>query len=156
MRRFRMSIVGGGLLALILVGLVAWGRRGTTPPAAAPTIAEQNALASYRQATLNRELAEYAIKEYREGILTPTATGAGTALEQAEPSRDRLRWATPGDLPRREMPTLRWKADRAAGDPPPQPSPGRGLQSLQDDLLRARADEAVKQALYERERAQRG
>ena len=91
MPRLRFTI-GGLMVAVLVASLVLWRvsvRLG---------LAQRQAQASYQQAKLVREVAEYALKEYQEGVyLQDKATCLGQiALAEAnlERARDRLEWST--------------------------------------------------------------
>jgi HlyD family secretion protein len=99
MRMPRIRFTIGRLMVVILAaGVVSWGLFIVRPRLINQYIARQQAEAGYKQAKLVREVAEYAFKEYSEGIYKQDkATYEGQialAKSDLERAADRLRWST--------------------------------------------------------------
>jgi HlyD family secretion protein len=94
--RLRFTIARLMILVLI-VGLSIWGVR-VVKNRLNPSIAEQQAQANYQQARLIREVAEYAYKEYENGIYPQDLATYQGQVKLAESDReraiDRLKWST--------------------------------------------------------------
>jgi hypothetical protein len=123
------------------------------------TIAEKRAEASYKQAKLVREVAEYALKEYEEGLyLQAKAEAEGQITPEnldKERAKDRLRWSEGGAEPRSRMPIIPWKNRQQATDFDPRQefTKDQQIELLRGGVEKARTDEASKWAIYQQVRA---
>ncbi len=125
--------------------------------------------ASYQQAKLVREVAEYAVREYVEGVFKQDeATAKGEiALAKSDLERaiDRLDWSTKmlkkGYVSRRQQVADKLSKDRAVFDLEQAQTQldvllkytkDKQIKSLQSDVEKAKADELSKQSSWELEK----
>lgn len=149
--RFRLTI--GGLLILVpLAGLATW--MWVIPYVDTPGLAERRALSAYNQAALAREVAEYALVEYREGVFSrdQEAIRDDVALAAADLARlaDRARRE---ESPRPGAPPRPWAEVEA--EVRRRHRDDRQVAAIQGEIAKARAAEAAARAAYEAERARR-
>jgi HlyD family secretion protein len=174
MPRLRFTI-GRLMLVVVVAGLASWSVH-VYRKLQIPTASELQAQASYKQALLVREVAEYAVKEYKEGIdLQDKATSKGQveishsdwerAIERLEGSP---RMLNEGQLsPRTRDAFLRtptfsreqaqFALEQAKTQPPvlEEYTKEKQIKSLKSDVEEARADEQAKLEAYCIERAKR-
>ncbi len=99
MRLPRIRFTIGRLMVVVLVlGVASWSILVVRPRLMQQAMMVRQAEAGYKQARLVREVAEYAVKEYSEGIYKQdqaTVRGQITlAKSDQERAIDRLRWST--------------------------------------------------------------
>ncbi len=133
-------------------------------------ITTQQAQASYQQALLTREVAEYAVKEYLEGIfkqdLETKKGDVGRARSDLERANDRLKWSKSmrekGFVSRAtniadELAVERAKFDLEQAQTQLEVlekyTKAKQIKSLNSDVEKARAGELSKQSTWELERA---
>ena len=125
MRFPRVQFTIGRLMIVVLVaGLAFWE---LVLPWITPADRELAALADYKQASLTREVAEYALKEYEQGVFKQDQ-----ATVMAE--------FTLLGFPDRFKTFQRENRDRT-------------IKSIQSDIAKAQADETSKRATFRLERA---
>ena len=169
MRIPRVRLTIGRLMVVVpLAGLALWALLQWLTP----TIAERQALATYQQAKLVREVAEYTVKGYEQGIyLLDKATYQGQivlARSDKERAIDRLKWSTEmfakGRLSKAANIADQLTTQRAAFDLEQAETQLKVLEaytkekqmkSLRSDVEKARAVEKAKLAAYQLERARR-
>ena len=145
--RIRYTI--GRLMAVVLVaGLGSWVIFFAGPRIQNHRIAVQQALANLKQATLVREVAEYALKEYNEGIyLQDKATYEGMiALARSDRNRQAEQIA-------RQRADFYLEQARTQLEVLEKYTRPKQIKSLQADIDKARADEQARIAAYRRELA---
>lgn len=162
MRAPRLRLTVGGMMILVLAaGLATW--KWVLPWLDRPTIAEQAARARYEQARLTREVAEYALSEYRHGVFKQPSEAVGGELAMARAdlarAKDRLEWqrrvGTPAQRRQAERELALSLLDRDEQASIRQADHDKQVHSLRADITRARAAEAARYAAYRAERARR-
>ena len=157
--RFRPRLSVASLMILVLgAGLACWG--WVVPWLKIPTVAEPLARADYAQALLTREVAEYALTEYEEGVYKQDLETARAEIVISESdltrARDRLEWqqragtASQREEAQRELDLARKSRDEQV--PALKAIHDRQVTALRADIARARGDEAARKAILEKAR----
>ncbi len=169
MRMPRSRFTIGGLMVAVLAAGLAFRVMSVRL-----SIREQQAQASYQQARLVREVAEYALKEYREGVYEQQKSTYLGQIALAEAERDRILDRLKSSS-RRHTRTLLWEpsfsfvSDQIAKQQADfdleqarmqlnvleRYTKGKMIASLQADIAKARADEQAKLANWQMEQAGR-
>ena len=160
--------IGRLMLAVLLLGLALWGRREIQLRQLNQAILVSRAQAAYQQARLVREVAEYAVMEYEQGIKPEERSPGPSQIDVAGFDKvrllDRLPWLTEmgggsfskasiiadklvmeqADLQRAQLSNVLEYSARQTH-----------LKSLKIDVEKAKADENAKLAAYQFERARR-
>jgi HlyD family secretion protein len=169
--RIRYTI-GRLMIVVFLASLISWSVFVVRPRIIDQHIVAQQAEASYKQAKLVREVAEFALKEYVEGIYKQDkATYEGQiALAKSDQQRaiDRLKWST--EMRKKGKLSItsniadeltKQQADFDLEQAQTQLvvlekyTKEKQIKMLKSDVERAKADELAKLGSYQRERYRR-
>jgi HlyD family secretion protein len=168
--RIRFTI-GRLMVAVLMVGVAVWTALVILRINEQATIAKQ-ARARYKQAVLVREVADYALKEYVEGIYKQdqTVIHGQIALARSDQERaiDRLKWST--EMKRKGLVSpatnvadqlTKQQADFDLEQAETQLkvleeyTKEKQIKLLKSDIEKARADEQSKLSTYRREESRR-
>jgi DNA-directed RNA polymerase alpha subunit len=159
------------MVVVVAVALTIWGVK-MVRSRLVPSIAESQADATYKQAKLVREVAEYALKEYTDDFyvqeLANTQNQMATAKADRERALDRLKWSTEAlakgqvspetkiaDELTLQMADFDVEQSRMQLEVLKKYTKEKQRKSLLSDIEKAKADEQAKFKAYQKERARR-
>jgi hypothetical protein len=159
-------------MAVVLLVALTIGSAALARSRFQPSEAESQALADYNQAKLNREVAEYAMKEYIDTTFALERATAQNQVAAAESDRkkaeDRLKWSTemlekgkvsPETKTADQLTLLAADFDieqaKLELEVLEKYTRQKQRKKLVTDIEKARADEASKQAIYQEARTRR-
>jgi HlyD family secretion protein len=165
--RVRFTI-GRLMVAVLVAGLAFWGLLTILPQ----HMDERQAEASYKQAKLIREVAEYALKEYTVGLYMQDKAiyESGIAISKSDQARalDRVKWSNAmrakgkisvatniADQLTKQQADFDLEQAQTQLKVLEGYTKDKQAKSLQSDIVKARADEQAKLATYRMARVRR-